>query len=340
MEISITALPARVTLARPDAVPPLVTRAAYEVTLKNLSTNTLNKVSFKAATTVDGAIGQVAPYFEDNSTACQLDTTVSGNRGVVCNFGQVRGSADASGSGRSVIVVFNAPSEGSRILLNWTASYSEGGNDSTGASHTDTQAGVAETLLGTPTDTEAKSYIKASGDSLFTGLTGAATPTDQWTTTVKVPKAAKAAIFESQDLSICSSSVIPTCVSTALSIPGTYTGTTSASFLIITLRRDAQTIPTGAKIRDAELFYQPGSLNEDTGVFTPSAAPSFKVKNCSELAGGVPGRFNTDGSDAAEEDRRCIKTRTEYSKSNQTPFDFRGDWEFILWAVENGRISF
>jgi len=37
---------------------------------------------------------------------------------------------------------------------------------------------------------------------------------------------------------------------------------------------------------------------------------------------------------------RCIKSFKAYPKSQQVPAALQGDWEWVIWAIENGRISF
>ena len=93
--------------------------------------------------------------------------------------------------------MFEAPSAGQKLLLQWTATYQEGATDNNGNSSPsdDSQTGTAETALVTSTsvkeDKRLRSYFAAStGAVLFTctGVPSGLPSGDAWTTTVKIPK--------------------------------------------------------------------------------------------------------------------------------------------------------
>ncbi|MGA0612025.1 hypothetical protein [Caldimonas sp. KR1-144] len=315
VDISVVPVPATVSYSRPSATPPLVTRAAYEVRIVNQSTNTINDVRFLATSQVIGATAS-APFAEAIGASCQA--TDAAKLSVSCSLGQLRGGGGADAT-TSFVLVFNAPPAGSSISLAWTAAYGEGLGDSTGASHVDTQTGSAATLLGTPTATDVRSYIPTAGAKIFTGLNGIATPGDPWTTTVVVPAFAKAEVVEDLDANSCAPDLL-ICVRSTLTIPGSF------NYLLVTLRRDVSTLKPGAKIANAVLRYQPGSVIN--GEFVPSGTP-VDIVACDLLPGRVPNATT----------RRCVDYRLEYTKKNSPSADYLGDWEFGLKALENGRVS-
>jgi hypothetical protein len=317
--ISVEALPPVVSYARPQATPPLITYAAYAVKITNNSTNVINSVRFSARASVLTE-GETTVFRETIGRTC----SGVGSPAVDCPVGQMRGSGDST----SFVLVFDAPVAvasplpGDRIDFAWTVTYGEGNNDSSGAGHTDTQAGVVATLLGTPTDTEVRGYVPSMGAMLYTGPNGVATAADPWTTMVSVPKAGRAGIVEAQALNSCSSDYL-VCVTSTLDIPGSF----AAPYLVITLRRDASTIKNGAKIANATLSYQPG-VYDTAGNFVAEGAP-VDIVSCDLLPGRVPNATH----------KRCIDYRTAYTKKTAPAPDFEGDWEFGLRALENGRIS-
>ena len=214
---------------------------------------------------------------------------------LVCPIGDLRGKGGAA----TFFVVVRAPVAGAspdpdedRIIFDWKAFYGEGSGDSGGASHIDTQEGTAETLLATRSTTQVTSFVPSTGGSFFTGQTGIATSVDQWTTTVNVPKAAVATVKEVQDVQSCSPDLL-ICVLSNVTIPGTF----GQPFLIVTLRRDASSIKTGAKIANATVSYKadPEDVN----------SPYVDLPSCA-FTNGVP--------TAAVP--RCIKSRVEYTQED------------------------
>jgi hypothetical protein len=93
--------------------------------------------------------------------------------------------------------------------------------------------------------------------------------------------------------------------------------------LTITLRRDATTILSStARIKDAKLYYYP----------VPNGSVFYEIGICAD------GPLNGDVVLSEGGPERCIWDRKEYGNSAQLG-DFRNDWEFILKALENGRLS-
>lgn len=305
--VSVSAAPPTVTFSRPFATPALPTYAAYTVTIANNGTNTLNNVVFTGSTAVALVNGPAAsaPFFQSDGLACQ--TTNAGPPSIACPIGQLR----AGGDSRSFTVLFSAPVQGTlpapadKVNFSWAFNYAEGPNDNPGAAHQDTQTGVTSTSLGTPTDSQVKSFVPAGGATIFTGLSGVATAADPWTTTVAIPSLAEATVVESVLPQSCSADLL-VCNASELTIPGTF------AQLVITLRRDKSTIKPGAKISNAEITYAHDGVN-----FTP-------VQSCDLTGGPAPGV-------------PCLASRKAYTKKNAPNAEWIGDWEFIIFALDNGQ---
>jgi hypothetical protein len=296
---SVTALPAIVTYSRPADSPPFVTYAAYEVTVTNLSQNTLNNVRLDGVTTVAGSTS-TAPF--DSAVGLSCATTNATQTAISCAIGQLRGG----GGTTSFVVIFRSPPDGTRIDFAWQNFYSEGSNDN--GAHVDTNTGTTSTVLGTPTATEVKTYVPPGGGSFYTGFTGVATAADPWTTNVTVPAAAKAEVVETQQPSICSPDLL-TCEVSMVTIPGTF------EHLIIWLRRDASTIRKGAKIANSAVYYSADGIT-----FDPNPIPK-----CADVGGGP-----------STEHPRCIQSQTEFTKKTAPTPEYEGDWQWVILAIING----
>ena len=355
--ITVTPLPATVNLR----VLGSTTQAAYKVEIVNRSTNVLNKVRFQASTRIDPAATPAGTrYVEDTSAQCSL---AAGSQTLLsCDFGQLRGASQAGTSSASFVVVFEAPSTGQRLYLDWKATYQEGGTDNNGNSSPSDDSQSSDdpgksvfTALATSaqsSDKALRSYFAASTGALLftsTGVPSGPPSTDGWTTTVRIPTGAagEAHIVEDSDPASCSP-VIPSCVRSAISAPGRFIDNTpqdgTVGFLVVTLRRDASTIPTGAQIAKAPLLYEPGTIAAN-GVFQPSfpgnAAFPVPLKLCADI-GGAPSLPRPEDSTPAlaEQRKRCIKSFQAYPKNAKAPPGLAGDWEWVIWSIENGRISF
>ena len=274
-----------------------------------------------------------------------------------CSFCQLRGAgADPAANSRSFVVVFEAPTSGERLYLDYGATYKEGGTDNNGNSSptNDSQTGSAFATLVTSaasSDKQLRSYFARTTGALLYTRTGVPSDTDTWTTAVQIPAgvaSGEARIVEDSPASSCSNPVIPTCVRTAIRVPGSYPDATpldgDVRFLVFTLRRDATTIPTGAQIAKSPLYYTPGTIDEN-GVFVETYPNStefpVQLKLCKDI-GGAPSvaAAGTPPAIAAQQ-QHCIKSFQEYSKNPaKAPPGLAGDWEWVLWATENGRISF
>jgi len=336
VDTSVVAVPTTVTVSRPSDSPPSVFHAGYELRIVNNSKNTLNHVRFIAHTVVKvpdplvpGAYiplaGATAPFAEAIGAAC---LTVAGNlSSIECKLGTLR-SRGGTTAITPITLLFRSPPAGAIIELNWQGFYAEGSKDSLGASHGDgTDVGRTITLLGTPTPLEVRTYVPTGGGSFFTG-SGVATQLDKWTTTVSVPRAALAEVVESVSAQSCSADY-NLCVESALRIPGQF------AYLEVKLRRDVSTLVKrfdkwgGAifpDIANAVLYYQSEVFDASLG-WLPVGSP-VPINAC-DAGTGLP----------AGTDRRCIFSRRQYSSSDAPTLEWLGDWEFVVRAFENGRMS-
>ena len=348
--ITVTPVPDTVNLR----VQTSTTQAAYAVTLVNRSTNVLNDVRFTARTRVDAA-GAGTGFVEGNYARFGA-TPGSNGTAVSCSFGQLRGGgADPAANSRSFVVVFEAPASGERLYLDYGATYKEGGTDNNGNSSptNDSQTGSAFATLVTSaasSDKQLRSYFARTTGALLYTRTGVPSDTDAWTTTIQIPSgvvSGEARIVEDSDPNSCSP-VLPNCVRSAVRVPGSYPDETpldaDVRFLVFTLRRDATTIPTGAQIAKSPIYYTPGTI-DDTGAFVPaypgSTAFPVQLKLCKDI-GGAPSvaAAGTPPAITAQQ-QHCIKSFQEYSKNPaKAPPGLAGDWEWVIWATENGRMEF
>lgn len=309
--VTVTAVPTIVSLSRPTATPPLNTFAAYEVSITNNSTNTKNRVRFTGATNVVGA-NQTAPFFPPSiGLACV--TTNTAQTAIECTVGQLRGGGDSI----AFVVIFKTPTAGTQINFPWTAFYGEGSGDSQGASHLDFTSGAAQTALGTPTATEVRTYVPPAGGTFFTGNSGVAGPAgDPFTVTVTVPTFAKAEVVESTDTSPCPFAYTCFGRNTQFTIPGQF------DHLTYILRLDAleiKRLKPGTQIGSTRLFYR-----ADATAANPFPQ-DVEIYLCSITGGPTHGN-------------PCIESRVEYTKKTAPTPDYIGDFQWVIQAVDNGRI--
>lgn len=304
---TVTAVPPVVTYSRPDESPPLTTYIAYEISIVNQSTNTLNNVRAVGMTTVSGAT-ESAPFVAAIGMGCA--TTNLEGTAIECSVGQLRGGGDS----RSFVVIFKAPSQGASVDFAWTHYYSEGSNDN--GAHVDTNSGTTSTTLGTPIATELKTYVPPNGGTFYTGATGVATPLDPWTTTVFVPVYSKAEVIESPAVPGCpQAGNLLTCETSTLTIPGSFAN------LVILFRRDASTIAKSAKISSARLYYSNPTTPD------PRITYPYEVLPCTDTTWGA----------LPQPGIPCVKRKTEYTKRTAPTPDWEYDWELEVWAKDNGR---
>lgn len=329
-DVTATVLPVPdfVTLSRPTAVPSALTYyAAYEVKIINNSTNVLNNVRFVAhSVVIDSAAAplliELAPFVPDalspNCSSVAAPASAPANsRAIECTLGQLRGGGGAA-STSAFTVIFAAPVAGAQVKLVWTAYFGEGGTDTPGASHVDFRSGTALTTLGTPQTESVKSFVRSGGGALFTGADGVARLGDSWTTRVEIPGSAKAEVVETTVATPLAPNLFDLSSST-LTIPGQF------PLLKIYLRRDASTILKGAKIDNAIIYY-------DRQAAGPIGYP-YAVLPCSDTS------LSHLGASLPLPGIPCINLRTAYTKRTAPTPEWEGDWQFEIFAVDNGQYS-
>lgn len=322
---SVASLPASVTLST-SALP---TYAAYQFTLTHNSENEILRPVYVKATTavVDGSgapvSGQTAAFVASSLPAgCSAPTPST----LDCTFAD---GLVAAGAVKTFGVTVTAPTAGAKVKFTSTTSWKES-YESEG-----TPASTVFTLLSAPDPSKVNTYVPTSTQptTLFTGLGCAAstlfvgcpaTSSQTWTTTVTIPASSLATTAEILQNIVpggCASDLL-TCSSSTLTIPGNF------DHLEITLRRDASTIANGAKIANARISYD-NPAHPAVGVIYP-----LDVPNCTDTTYGVLPQHGIP----------CIKLRTDYPKKSVPPKiivppEFGNDWEFVIWALDNGKYS-
>lgn len=173
-------------------------------------------------------------------------------------------------------------------------------------------------------NTSLTTVVPSSGLTVFTGTFGnggpgnpgsAATRTDPFTTTVVIPPFnfapfTTASIAESTGVFSCSPG-FSQCYLTDLNIPGVFAS------LEIYLRVDVSRITPAGNINTAQLEYIDSNGN------------TSPINNC------LDGQPNSNV-------KRCIESRKRYPLSGSgLPGDaWKGDWEFKIKALENGKVRF
>jgi hypothetical protein len=312
----------------------LVSHAAYEVRIDNRGPEGLRQIVFSANTTVWQGYGAATGSLKPERLAQFVEAI-----GAECAARNkpktsLRCRIDGLAPGASIVfqVVVRAPvadakpSDDDRIVFAWHASLSHGGHDgndtddraawdddphASGADH-----GKAKTALLQPSANGVASFIPSTGGTIFTGTTGVPDRTDRFATTVVVPQATTADVREQLDVQSCGADLLG-CFLSDVTVPGTF----DSPFLVIKLRRDASTIRYGAKIANATVGYKenPDDPHE----------PFVDLPSCTYTY-GVP----------TPKVPRCIKARIAYTKHNAPSPDLIGDWEFVIWAIRNGRFRF
>lgn len=339
---NVDVLSPTVTYSRP-ADPPrieaLTTYVAYSVTVSNSSGNTINNVVLEGTAEVADP-SEVLAFSSADGASC---TASPPGRSVTitCTLGQIRNNASAP-----FTVFFVAPQKGGATVPDYVGFYgkvitAEGAdkgnspNDSVDFWPLATNNPAPRTCagpslenpavlqpcigvdLGTPQLASVKSAVPKAGGTVFTGDGAVATLVDPWTTTVVIPAAGTfttADVFEE----ISTVPFAPNLLnksSSRLTIPGTF------AQLVITLRRDVSTLAKGAKINSAEIRYS-DPTTPAAGVVYP-----YTLLPCSDTTYGTLPKVGIP----------CLFKRTAYTKRTAPTLDWEGDWEFIIYALDNGK---
>jgi hypothetical protein len=343
ISVAVEAIPANITLARDGSNKvnqPLVTYAAYRVTLTNGATNTLNRVFLSGtATNVGGTDAVLYDDFVANTgDSCQAGATPNS---VSCSLA----SLAPYGGTSTFYVVFKGPKTGTRIDFNWTAGGFEGGGVGNGCC---SQSGKQSTGLVDPsTDpsfrTQAKTFVKPStGGTLFTGAEAIATSNDGWTTTVDVPAyvattPTTATIneftnAELTELACPSYSTYSTCFASRLSIPGTFAS------LEITIRLDKAFFNLGRTDPATVPLYYTGDAEKPKPDYVPFYPHSIRLCAADAADPSLAPYIATLGS-VPLPGRPCFSDPPRIIPNSDPVKDSRGDLEYRVSARDNGRYS-
>jgi len=329
---TVTALQTSVT----QSTASVTAYASFRVTLTHYTTRneTIGPIQVVLTTSVDAAASPVAAVVGLSAAApagTSCSTPAPGSATMTCTTT----SLYTAGQSVSFDVTVTSPVSGAQVSLNANTSWQEPGESGSEFEPTRT----ASMALDVPDPNKLKSFVPASTatTTLFPSsaacVTGpyvgcAATPAQPWTTTVEIPPSSQTTTatisqaFNSPDCARAGN--LLNCSSSTLTIPGAF------DHLVITLRRDASTISSnGAKIANAIIYYDGTPKAPPAGVVYP-----LQVPNCTDTtygplpAPGIP----------------CIQVRTDYPKKTvppkpPVPAEFASDWEFVIWAKDNGKYS-
>lgn len=353
---TVAAISNRVTYAKPGET--LKTFVAFNVgsgayLLKNGSGNTINNTTLRfTATVTDGSellkLFDPATYLAALSAAgCVIPTAAANPLVITCAIRQLK----AGDSFPAFTVFYEAPAkvtggtgvgdpvDSDKVKLDINVTYAEsdnGGNPQPNSVIDKPMLEADAVTLGTDNPSFVRSAVPKAGSSLFTGARGVATSTDKWTTTVVVPpdfvvptgSYTTAEIAETvTDVANANCASIAanllTCSASTLTIPGAFAA------LKIYFRRDASTLVNPNRpgdINSAKIFYaNPAQPNPQIGAANyPIEVPACSVTTYGPLPQpGIP----------------CINKRTRFTNSNLPGNDpqWLKDWEFEIFAVDNGR---
>lgn len=300
--------------------------ASYTVTLTNTSSsNALNTARLVGTTTVTGGTGAKAVFRSSTLYPCAV--TNADGTSIDCNVGSL-----ALGESKTFTVTFTSPTSGTDIAFAWQAVFDNG----TPPGNSNGDAGTTAILLDPIDATKVTSDLPANvAVTFFTG-TGIATPADPWVTILKAPsglQAVTATVVEDVSLSQCSADLLD-CRTTTMTIETTFgtpgqrplvdSVTGNSPFLQVTILRDASTIARGAKIDSAVLYYKHDPNTPGLGDRIESCAVDLTLPKA-----GVP------CEDLAQRKAYAKKS----TKNSPVPAGFEGDWKFIIYLHDNGRIT-
>jgi hypothetical protein len=331
-QVTVTPVPATATLSRSAAQ---AGYAAYLIQVKNVSDDTLKILKITANTSVApvppaltaGTAEFVRKVGSGTDVAC---ATTTGPTVIECTIAPLLPPYQSLG----FVVLFKTPTSGASITFSTKTLYAEYEVNEPYYDDIESIYKTAVTALAAPSATQLDSYVPDTGATLSTGATGDAVPTatDPWTTTITVPSnnGTTLSVAESLDANSCGPGVL-TCNISAIALPGNFT----TPVLIITLRRDVSTIGS-ATTSYLSKYYKPPEPNIKNAVIEYKHVPTgpfVQVQNCARDYHGNP--IVTPGLPGPGVP--CIARRKAYPKYWPIPLNLRGDWEFEIWAVDNGQ---
>lgn len=335
---TVDAVPLQVTLSRSKgkANLSLDTLAAYRLDLTNETTNQLNRIFLNGTATTDGGTKAV----EWDSVIIVKDSSIPGEgcavvpettNSVQCDLGSLD-----PGDSLKIFIVYKAPtaSDDKKITFNWTAGGFEGNGEGNGCC---AKTDFAETTLIDPDtnpsyQSNAQTFVKSGGGTVFTGDEAIATSKDGWSTKVvfnpwtSTSKYTVATISESPKTSCrgngaaiakaygTASGCFQTKLTAKLLDGGTFDG------LLITIDWDKSLFSLG-KFDPAglEIYYNPNDTG-DTGWKGPLVLCSSTTPN--GPSPGVP----------------ClVKPPFKVTGQQAATNDSIGDIRFEIKAADNGR---
>jgi hypothetical protein len=311
--IVVTSDPTTVSVSRVDGPTFFV---KYTVTVTNNSSNNNLTYDFKGTTKV--TLGNVpvnntyAQFVSSTGVPCTVPDPTTPTV-VTCSKLSVN-----KGTSKSFTLTYKTPVSGDKLRLTIEST----SNAIKGSGYVDT------TLITIPyeqTIVGFKTYVPPEGGTFYTGANGnwsgspgaPAIPSDPWTTTIVIPPigfSTTATVAEKQngELSGCSGTyyVVGGCFDSNLEMPS---APGAIQTMTIYLRVDATKINLlGTSINDAVIKYAKDGVN-----FTP-------VLPCSQTGGPTSGN-------------PCMGSRRAYGNTSDIPAVWQLDWEFVVWAVDNGR---
>jgi hypothetical protein len=321
--VTVTPVPTSVTLSRPAPLL-LATFASYKVVIENYRPQAINGVRLVATTTVVSGT-DTAKFFAAQSDPRCAATNI-GQTSISCALVQV-----APGASESFTVTVKAPTDGTKISFAWQVVW-----DESGVPGSDGPADTAYTALTQPSAEDVTTYVpaEATATTLFTGTSQctaiegcAATSTDPWTTTVRLPQtpnAVTANVLEKKDEGCARAADLLDCRQSAFTLSAGYVAP-GDTYITITLRRDQSTITRHARIASARVYYNPVTSSTDVG---------NEVLSCDDSR--FINRLPTPGTP-------CLDYRVAYPKkatpNKPVPPDYEGDWVFVIRAKDNGKYA-
>jgi len=311
--LSGTALPLPVAVSYSTSAVP--TYAAYKFPITNTQSSGITNVWVTISTSVQpsGAatfLKSTLPRTDPAVEPCVADaakTTIS------CPIGSID-----PGATKTFVAIFNVPTQGTQISMNWEVPAGQGGPNPVPSSNvvlagnlvTTPMSAAATGNLKKGTDSSVQSYV-LDNETLATGvvdISGAKTA-------VKVPVPAPVSIEQFIPAESCAA-IYKTCFNSKLTIQeGAQQVVFSPPFLQIELRRSAATLKGGASIDQAILQYK-----DTTG-------PWEDILPCETDGTPIPaGRVN------------CYQLQTGGQKGLVDPVT--KEWVFFLLGNKNGLRAF